>query len=86
MCAAFKNFPKIPAGADISFLNVDVEGHDLEVLKSNNWELFRPELVCVELHSNSIFDVIESKIFNFMTDVSYELIAWTKPSLIFKRK
>lgn len=32
----------------IDFLSVDVEGYDLEVLKSNDWGKFRPTIVCVE--------------------------------------
>jgi FkbM family methyltransferase len=32
----------------ISFLKVDVEGHELEVLKSINWQNFRPKLVLLE--------------------------------------
>ena len=26
----------------IGFLSIDVEGHDLNVLKSNNWDKYRP--------------------------------------------
>lgn len=32
----------------IDFMTVDAEGMDLEVLKSNNWEKYRPKLLCVE--------------------------------------
>ena len=32
----------------IDFMSVDAEGHDLAVLKSNNWEKYRPTLVMVE--------------------------------------
>lgn len=33
---------------NIDFMTVDTEGLDLEVLKSNNWEKYRPKLLCVE--------------------------------------
>jgi FkbM family methyltransferase len=33
---------------DIDFFSIDVEGLDMEVLKSNNWEKFRPTLICIE--------------------------------------
>ena len=33
---------------DIDFLSVDTEGLDLDVLESNDWERFRPAVVCVE--------------------------------------
>ena len=32
----------------IDFLNVDVEGHDMEVLKSLTFEIYSPKLICVE--------------------------------------
>lgn len=32
----------------IHFLKVDVEGYEYEVLKGNNWEKFRPEVICIE--------------------------------------
>jgi FkbM family methyltransferase len=35
-------------GRKIDFLTVDVEGLDYEVLKSNNWDVFRPEYVLAE--------------------------------------
>jgi FkbM family methyltransferase len=38
----------LPAGQTIDFMNVDVEGHDLEVLQSNDWQRFRPRFVVVE--------------------------------------
>jgi hypothetical protein len=31
-----------------SFLSVDVEGLDLEVLMTNDWARFRPRVICVE--------------------------------------
>lgn len=32
----------------IDFLSIDTEGLDLEVLKSNNWGMFRPKVICIE--------------------------------------
>src|SRR5262249_2298096 len=32
----------------IDFMKVDVEGLEYEVLVSNNWEKFRPEVLCIE--------------------------------------
>ena len=33
----------------IDFLSVDVEGSELDVLKSNNWNKYRPNILCIEL-------------------------------------
>jgi len=32
----------------IDFMKIDVEGHEYEVVKGNDWKKFRPELICIE--------------------------------------
>lgn len=34
----------------IDFMSIDTEGFDMQVLKSNNWERFKPQLICIESH------------------------------------
>jgi len=34
--------------AKIHFLKIDVEGFEYEVLAGNNWERYRPEVICIE--------------------------------------
>ena len=34
--------------AKMHFLKIDVEGYEYEVLSGNNWERYRPELICIE--------------------------------------
>ena len=74
----------LPAGQSISFLSVDVEGHDLEVLHSNDWSRYRPELVVVEEHKDTLREVLESDVARFLEEVNYSLYSWIKPSLIYK--
>jgi FkbM family methyltransferase len=38
----------LPAGRKIDFLSVDCEGHDLSVLRSNDWTKYRPRVIAVE--------------------------------------
>ena len=33
---------------EIDFMNIDVEGMDLEVLKSNDWDTYRPKVIAIE--------------------------------------
>lgn len=76
----------LPIGQDIDFLNVDVEGPDLEVLKSNDWDRFRPTIVLVEDLNNISIDLIAgSELIDFMNSISYALVAKTLFTLIFKR-
>jgi len=37
-------------GRQIDFLSVDAEGYDLSVLESNDWSLYRPSLIIVEIN------------------------------------
>ena len=44
----------LPKGTYIDFLNVDVEGFDLRVLKSNDWKRYRPKVIAVESCTDDI--------------------------------
>ena len=48
----------LPEGQIIDFLNVDVEGHEYEVLSSNDWGRFRPNVIIVEeLDESGLMDM-----------------------------
>lgn len=52
----------------IDFLSVDAEGVDLDVLQSNDWSLYRPTLVLVEMN-NQYKDIVD-----YLTGISYMLV------------
>jgi FkbM family methyltransferase len=63
---------------EIDFLSVDTEGFDLEVLSSNDWDRFRPTIVCVETSTLSlrVTAVKDTKpIHEFLTEAGYELLS-----------
>ena len=60
----------------IDFFDIDVEGYDLEVLKSNNWNKCRPKLILIE-SNNKFIEEVNSDIFTFLDKKGYELIAKT---------
>ncbi len=76
----------LPANQVIDFLSIDVEGLDFAVLRSNDWQLFRPKCVLVEAHRMSLEDALHSDIFLFMKEQGYELFAKTFNTLIFREK
>ncbi|MGA2142895.1 MAG: FkbM family methyltransferase, partial [Brevinematales bacterium] len=45
-------FKQYSEGEGIAFLSVDTEGFDLQVLESNNWEKYRPAVLCIEKGSD----------------------------------
>ncbi len=69
----------LPVGNIIDFLSLDVEGFELEVLKSNNWTDFRPKIILVEslrMSNKELFD-------NFFNLNNYGLIAQTVNNLFY---
>jgi len=58
-------------GKAIDFMSVDTEGRDLDVLMSNDWERFRPGLICVESVSFGAGGVELPEIRQFLEKVGY---------------
>lgn len=75
----------LPLGQPISFMSIDVEGHDLHVLRSNDWERYRPELVLVEDFKMDVANVEASEIYRFMRSVGYEMYAWLRPTVVYRQ-
>ena len=68
---------------DFDFLNIDLEGHDYEVLKTINLKKYKPGLICIEILENS---KDKENIFKYMTNNNFEFINKCKVSYFFKNK
>ena len=62
----------------IDFLNIDVEGVDLEVLKSLDFKVYKPRVICIEIIDKEIED---SKIYNYLKNLDYKKV-WSSSSNI----
>lgn len=62
----------LPENQVIDFMSVDVEGHDLQALESNDWERYRPRFLVVE---DEQVDAERSEIVRAMRGHGYELCA-----------
>lgn len=60
-------------GEIIDFLDIDVEGFDLEVLQSNDWNKFRPKIILVESDMDLKND-LQSKITKYLDEREYRPI------------
>lgn len=70
--------------AAIDFMNVDAEGHDLNVLRSNDWNRFRPRLVLTEaIGGMSIEEVLSCDVQEYLIAQNYRLVAKTKNTLFY---
>ena len=67
----------------IDFISIDVEGFDFAVLKSNDWNLYRPKYVLVEMLNASLEDAMRGEIYQFMKNHKYVLFAKTYNTLFF---
>lgn len=75
----------LPPGRSISFFSVDAEGSDLEVLQSNDWSRYRPELILVEAHTETFENLTHSELIGFMNQQGYSVRAWVRPNLVLER-
>lgn len=68
-----------------NFLSIDVEGGDLEVLKSANFKRFRPEVICVEtLNFRKDKKLVKNlDLINFLLHSNYKIYADTHINTIF---
>ena len=58
----------------IDFLTIDTEGNDLNVLKSLNFKIYDPSLICVEdtnLYYKNIDNIKNTKVFKFLSLLNY---------------
>ena len=56
----------------IDLLSIDAEGHDLQVLQSLDFSIYKPRIVIIELHSLRLDDIINSDIYLFFERSSIE--------------
>ena len=69
----------LPKKQDITFMSIDVEGFELEVINSNNWEKYRPILLCIEALDKEIDEAINT----IMLEKNYSRIAKTKNTIFY---
>jgi FkbM family methyltransferase len=68
----------------IDYLNIDVEGLDLEVLQSNNWDRFKPTLISIEIWDSSINSLDENQTHKYLSALGYELYAKTVNTVFYR--
>lgn len=76
---------KLGSQSQIDFLTVDVEGLDLKVMKSNDWDKYRPAFVLAEDLFTNIIESSNGELNQFMQSVGYNLIAKTYNTVFFQK-
>ena len=76
---------------NIDFLNIDIEGNELDALKSLNFKKYKPKLICIEIHNqeqmyNHQSDYLKrNSIYKFLIKKNYNVLWNNKFSYIFKK-
>ena len=74
----------------IDLLKIDVEGEELNVLKSINFKNYKPRLISIEIHNKrhmydgSLKYLKSNKVYKFILHLKYKLIWQNKYSFIFE--
>lgn len=64
------------APARFDLLSIDVEGHDLEVLRSLDLERYRPELIVIEIHHLRLHALDQDAIVSHLRAHDYDLVGY----------
>jgi FkbM family methyltransferase len=67
----------------IDFLSIDVEGSEMDVLKSNDWSRFKPRVIVIEILGNTLSNVSGSAEYQFLTNMGYVPVSMLYHSVIF---
>lgn len=67
-----------------NFLDIDVEGFELEVLKGNDWNKYRFSYILVEQKVKNFESIIDCPITIFLKNLSYEPVSRNHITTIFK--
>jgi hypothetical protein len=65
----------LPSGVGIDLMTIDIEGHEMEALESNDWDRYRPRVIVIEdLHSRGPI-ALDATPTSFLLKLDYKIIA-----------
>ena len=77
----------------IDFISIDVEGHELDVIKGLDLKKYKPNVVVIEyldlsakkleIKNLNIKNVLKSEIYNYMVSQNFTLVNWLHSDLVF---
>ena len=81
---------------DIDYFNLDVEGHEIDILKNFDIKYYKPKVISVEFidyqmkklefKNNDINRVLQSDLYKYFTSNDYHFVNWSHADLIFVHK
>ncbi len=76
----------LPTGKPIDLLSIDVEGKEMEVLKSNDWHSYCPDFIVLEVLSTPFASLKSHDAVVFLADKGYEPVSRLTNSVILQQR
>ena len=76
----------LPASQKIDFLSVDCEGKDEEVLRSNDWNRYRPRFILAETLREDILSLRDCPVVQYLRSVGYKPVGKAYNTSFFERE
>ncbi|MBL4672455.1 MAG: FkbM family methyltransferase [Arenicella sp.] len=74
------------APQEFDLLNIDVEGEELPVLNSLNFDKYTPQLITVEMHDFDIALAAENAVYKLLVERGYSMVSYLQPTGFFSLK
>jgi FkbM family methyltransferase len=76
----------VPIGKHIDLLNIDVEGEEIGVLRSNDWHSYRPDLIILEVLATPFVSLDSHPTVAFLSGKGYEPVCRLINSMILRHR
>ncbi len=76
----------LPANRRIDLLSIDVEGFELKVLQSNQWDKYRPRIILIEDFTTFIDELPENECVKFLQQQGYRVLHKIPNGIVFTEK
>jgi len=70
----------------VDVLNIDVEGLELRVLKGLDFKKYRPRVIVIEIHANSVEEALASEVAAYLKAQGYYCVGSTVITYFFIAK
>lgn len=84
-CQRITDFLAANVNRSVELLNIDVETLDVEILSAWDWNACKPLIICAEIHTTSLKDVVESDVAKILNAAGYTAVSRGWLSTIFVR-
>jgi FkbM family methyltransferase len=74
----------LPSSTKIDFMTIDVEGFEMNVLTSNDWTKYKPDILLIEILDCSIENIATNDIVIYLQTKGYVVFAKTLNTVFFK--